>query len=73
MEDNDVGTEGFLWAMQKLVTLFYKVNGLIASPRPDRFQEDLDVISGTFYLVGLRTNVDKTVVMVFEPCCTSGR
>ena len=33
-----------------------------------RFQAALDVLMGLFDMVGLRTNINKTVGMIFQSC-----
>ena len=73
MVGEEAGPEEFGRAVQNLATLFYADGGLLASPRPVRIQETMDVLTGLFDRVGMRTNVDKTVGMVCQPCHTSGR
>ena len=57
-------TEVFGRVVQKPDAIFYMDHGLLASPRPSRIQEALDVLTGLFCWVGLRTNFDKTVGML---------
>ena len=64
MYEEDVGTDGFDRAIKKLATLFYEYDGLFASPRPAMLQEALDVLTGIFYRVGLRKNVNNRAGMV---------
>ena len=59
--------------MQTLVTLFYTDDRILASPLTDNIQGPLDVLMGLFDKVGLRKNVNKTVRMVYQPCCTLER
>ena len=59
MEREEVGPDGFCWAVQWLATLFYANNGLLASPRPNWLQEALDIFSFFFDRVGLQTNAKK--------------
>ena len=47
--------------------LFYANYGLLASPRPDRIQAALDVLTEFFDRVGLHTKVKKTIEMVCQP------
>ena len=44
----DVGSEGFRREVQKLATLLYVDDFLLASPRLDRLQEALHVLTGIF-------------------------
>ena len=60
----EVQPDGFGWAVQCLVALFYDADGLLASPRLDWIQAYLDVLVRLFYRVGLQTNVKKIVGMV---------
>ena len=60
--------EYFGRALQKLATLFYVDDRLLASQRLARLQEALDVLEGIFGIVVLRTNMDNTVGMVCHPC-----
>ena len=47
---------------------FYADDGLVASTDPVWLQLAFDFLTGLFDRVGLRTNVCKTVGMVFRPC-----
>ena len=47
--------------------LFYADDGLVASPDKEWLQEAFEVLVDLFSRVGLRTNTDKTKVMVFLP------
>ena len=49
--------------MQNLDALFYVENGILASPHPDR-------LTVLFDRVGLQTNMEKMVSIVYQPCCT---
>ena len=51
----DAGIEGFGREVQKLAALFYAYDNFLASPWPDRLQEDLDTLVGLFDQVGLWT------------------
>ena len=42
--------------------------GILASPMTERLQEVLDSLTGMLYQVGLRTNANKIVGMVCQPC-----
>ena len=52
--------------------LFYADDGMVASSVPQWFQKDFITLVGLFYRVGLRTNVGKTVGMVFRSCQAVG-
>ena len=60
----DAGTEVFGREVQKLTTLFYMDNVLLASTRAENLQEVLGVLTGLFGRFGLWTNVEKKDVMV---------
>ena len=64
--------EVFGWAVQNISSLFYVDNGVLASLRPGRMQEYLDVLTGMFERFGLKTNIEKTVGMVCQPFRTAG-
>ena len=68
----DTGQEYFGRAVQNLAAVFYADDGLPTPPQPDRLQEALEVMMGLLYRVGLRTNVDKTVGIVCQPCRNAG-
>ena len=53
--------------MRVLVAIFYADDGLIASRDPAQLQTAMDLLTGLFDRVGLRTNTDKTEVMTFLP------
>ena len=52
--------------------LFYADNGVVASTDPGWLQLEFDLMMGLFDRVGLRTNVRKTVGMVFLTCREAG-
>ena len=52
--------------------LFYTDEGMVASSDPRWLQWDFDTLVSLFERVGLRTNVKKTVSMVFRPCQAVG-
>ena len=56
--------------MHKLGFLFYMYDGILASPLTASLQEVSDVPTGLFYKVRLHKNVEKTFVLVFQPCRT---
>ena len=60
----EAGPEGFRWAVQWLVALFYADNGILYSPQLDRLQADLDVLAGIFHQVCMHNNVTKMVGIV---------
>ena len=52
--------------------LFYADYGMVDSSDPEWLQGGFSTLVGMFNWVGLRTNVGKTVGMVFLPCQASG-
>ena len=46
---------------------FYAYDGLLDLPQPDRFQVALEVMTGLFDRVGLRTKINNTVGMPCKP------
>ena len=52
--------------------LFYADESIVASSDPRWLQWEFDTLVSLFYWVGLRTNVGKTVSMVFRPCQAAG-
>ena len=52
--------------------LFYADNGMLASSDPHWIQWAFNALVGLFKRVGLRTNLGKTVSMVFRPCQAAG-
>ena len=52
--------------------LFYADNGMVASSDPRWIQGEFNTLVGLFDMVGLRTNVRKTVGMVCRPCQATG-
>ena len=53
-------------------SLFYADDGMVASPDPRLLQWAVNALVGLFELVGLRTNVGKTVSMTCRPCPAAG-
>ena len=49
--------------------MLYADGGILTSPQLTRIQESLDVMSGIFSWVVLRTNVAKKLVMTCHMCC----
>ena len=62
----DAGPEGFWRAVQNLFALFCAEDRLLSSPQPARLQEVLDALTVLFDRLGLRTNVNNIVVVVFN-------
>ena len=62
----------FGWAVQWLSVFFYANNRLLASTLPACLQAALGVFTDMIYSVGLPTNVNKMVGVVFQPCCMAG-
>ena len=52
--------------------LFYADNGMVAFSEPCWLQDVFSTLVGIFNRVGLRTNVGKTVGMVYRPCHAAG-
>ena len=69
----EAGPEGFGRVVQTLAVLFYEDGEILSSLRPDSIQEAQYVLMGIFDQVGLSKNVNKIVVMVYQPCSTSFR
>ena len=53
-------------------TFFHTKNGMVTSTDPGWIQSAFDTLTGLFDWVGLRTNVRKTMVMVFRPFQADG-
>ena len=51
---------------------FYANYGMVSSTDPVWLQSEFDTLMGLFYRVVLRTNIRKTVGVVFRPCQTAG-
>ena len=66
------GTEGFGQEIQRMAAYFYADNILFVSTRATRLHRAFDVLREMFDWVGLLTRVVKTVIMVYQPCCTIG-
>ena len=47
-------------------------NGLLASPQLSRLQESLDILTGIFYRVSMRKNLENTVGMLCQMFCYAG-
>ena len=62
------GTEGFGREIQRLETYFYAEDGILASTRANRIQREVYVLTKLFELVGMRTNVEKTVSTACQTC-----
>ena len=58
------GPDGFRRYVHCIAELFYVHDGILTSPQPARLHAALDVLTGLFDRVGLRTNVNKTVGIV---------
>ena len=61
------GSERFRRVVQIQAVIFYADYGILASPWPARIQEALEVLTGLFYRVGLRMNVNKMVDITCQP------
>ena len=59
----DAGPDSFFRSVQTLVMIFYVDDRFLASPRLARIQEALGILTGLFYRVVLRTNVDKRFII----------
>ena len=60
--------EGLGDMIQELADLFYYDNGLVASPRPESFHREFNVLTDLFDQVGLLTNVRKKVSIACRTC-----
>ena len=63
----ELGQEG-----RHQAALFYADDGMVASLELGWLQGAFNAMLGLFDRVGLRTNVGKTVRMVFHPCQAAG-
>ena len=61
----EAGLHGFRQAIQWLTALFYANDGLLASPKLDRLQAAMYVLTGLFNRVGHQTNVEKSCDVKF--------
>ena len=52
--------------------ILYADNMMVASTNLGWIQTVFDTLTGLFYQVGLKTNLRKTVVMVYHPCQADG-
>ena len=64
----EAGSDGFVWDVQWPAAFLYADNRLLVSPRPDRLQMALGVLTGFFDNVLFCTNINKTVNMVIHTC-----
>ena len=64
------GIDGLNLSIQDLVAYFYSDNGLIASTQPERTHQALNILTGLFDKVGLRTNTEKMMSMACQTCHT---
>ena len=53
--------------------LFYTGDDMVASSDPCWIHGEFNTLAGLFDRVGMRTNVGKTVSMVYRPCQASGK
>ena len=67
-----MGEESFGREVQKLAALLYADGGLLVSTCMARIQEALEVLMVLFGRVGLQTNMEKAVVIVFQKFRTVG-
>ena len=68
----DAEPEGFRMAVQNLSTFFYADDGFPDSPWLARLQEYLDIPIDLFDRVGLQTNIEKAVGIIFQICWSLG-
>ena len=66
MDGEDTGTEGFGREVQTLAAIFYGVDGFLASLRPYWLHEYLEILTGLFERVCLKTNKENMVGMVCQ-------
>ena len=69
----EAGMGGLGLTIIDLAAYFYADNGVVASSQPERLQRAFDVLTGLFDWVSLRTNKERTVVVVCQPCHAPGR
>ena len=72
LASEEAGPEGLGRLIQSLEVCFYADDSLIALPQAVWLQCSFEVLTDLFDHVGLRTNVNKTVRMVFQPCPSPG-
>ena len=60
------GTGGIGLTIIDLVDNFYANDGLVASTQPEKLHMAFDVLTSLFNRVGLRTNTENTVGVVFQ-------
>ena len=53
--------------MKNLAAIFYVDNRFLESLRPSQLQKSLDILTGLFDWVYLRTNIANTLGMLFQP------
>ena len=58
--------EGPSLSIQDLAAYFYTKYGLVVLNQPKRLQRLFNVLTGLFYRVGLRMNMQKTLSMTFQ-------
>ena len=66
---DEAGYEGFGWAVKYLVVLFYSDYRLLTLLRPSCLQAALDVLTGIFNMVGIKTNINNMVGIFCQLCC----
>ena len=72
MTPTESGTGGLGLTIIDLADYFYANNSLVASTQPERLQRAFDGLNVLFDQFILRTNMTKTVDMVFQICHTTG-
>ena len=66
------GQDGWGREVPHRSTFLYPYDGLVAPTDPVWLQGLFDTLTRFFDRVGLQTNVEKTVLMIFHPCRTVG-
>ena len=69
----EAGTGGLGMTIIDLAAYFYSDDGLVALTQPKGLHRAFNVLNRLFNRVGLRTHMEKTVVIVFQPCHAPGR
>ena len=67
------GREGFDFTVQMMSECFYVKNGLLTPTQPKFLHWAFDVLVGIFEREWMNTNVNKMLMMVFQPCIITSR
>ena len=72
VDGEDAWPEGLGRSVQNMATLFYVDSGILTSSHLTRLEEVLDILTVLFDRVGLQTNMEKMVGMVWQLYRTAG-